>query len=197
MVDYEWFKARNPDFPFSIKIALIAVFAALTTVFTVLIVIPIPATGGFINIGDVGVMLAGLLFGPIIGGIAGGIGSAVADLILGFGFFSPWTLIIKGLEGFLVGLISRRENSYLDLIGCFVIAGPWMVLGYFTVESAFFGVGAAVLEVPGNVIQFVVGGAVAIPLAIGLRRVLPQLGLVSPSLSPKVENTINSFLVGL
>ena len=189
-----WLKARNPNYSPSISVSLISVFAAITTIFTVLIVIPAPSTSGFINIGDIGVMLAGLLFGPVIGGLAGGIGSAVADLILGFGFFSPWTLIIKGLEGFLVGLISKRENSYLDIIACFLIAGPWMVAGYFMVETVFFGIGAAITELLGNTIQFVVGGAVSIPLAAVVRNALPQMGL-NQNLIKKYPK--NNFLLKL
>jgi uncharacterized membrane protein len=179
MANSDWFKSRSPDYPPTIGISLIGLFAAITTVFTVLIAIPVPATGGFINIGDVGVMLSGLLFGPIVGGLAGGVGSALADLILGFGFFSPWTLLIKGLEGFLVGLISRRQNSYLDIVACFVVAGPWMVAGYFMVETAFFGVAPALVEVPGNILQFVVGGGVSIPLTVVLRRAVSETTLGS------------------
>ncbi|MHA1836238.1 MAG: ECF transporter S component, partial [Candidatus Odinarchaeia archaeon] len=172
----EIYKSRVPNYPNTVQITLIALFAAITAVFTIIIQIPVPATSGYINIGDVGVMLSGLLFGPIIGGLAGGIGSFLADVILGYAFFAPWTLIIKGLEGFLAGLISKRENTYLDFLACFVFAGPWMVLGYFSVESAFFGgVYAALVEVPGNVIQFVVGGGVSIPLSIILRKYVSQI----------------------
>ena len=57
----------------SLSIAIIGVFAALSCVLTMIISIPIPATQGYINIGDAAVMITGLLFGPLIGGIAGGV----------------------------------------------------------------------------------------------------------------------------
>ena len=63
----------------SLIISLIGIFAAFTRALTFIVPITIPATQGYINLGDIGVMISGLLFGPIIGGIAGGIGSALAD----------------------------------------------------------------------------------------------------------------------
>ena len=53
------------------EIAAIAVMGALTTVATMTIQVPFPATGGYFNLGDtVVVATALLLFGPIIGAIA-------------------------------------------------------------------------------------------------------------------------------
>ncbi len=46
----------------SMVISNIAIFGALICVLTMIIVIPIPATQGFINIGDAGVMITALLF---------------------------------------------------------------------------------------------------------------------------------------
>ncbi len=88
------------------RISLSVVLAATVTVSTMLIRIPIPATAGYLNFGDIMIFVSGLLFGPLIGGFAGGAGSAIADII-GFPAFAPYTLVIKGLEGFLAGSISK------------------------------------------------------------------------------------------
>jgi uncharacterized membrane protein len=66
------------------ELAAIAVMAALCFVATYLIMIPIPATSGYFNIGDVFVIISGLVFGPLVGGIAGGLGPALSDLIGGY-----------------------------------------------------------------------------------------------------------------
>ncbi|WEU41118.1 MAG: ECF transporter S component [Candidatus Odinarchaeum yellowstonii] len=172
-------KSRTPNYPLSLQATVIGLFSALTIALTIIIQIPVPATGGYINIGDAAVMLSGLLFGPIVGGVAGGLGSALADIITGYAFYSPWTLIIKGVEGFLAGLISRRDRfSYLDLIACFIIAGPWMITGYFMVESLLFSVAAAIVELPLNVLQFTIGGLIATPVSIAARKVSQQLNTV-------------------
>ena len=49
-----------------------------------------------------------ILFGPFIGAVAGGVGSMLADVILGYHIYAPGTLIIKGVEGFIVGLLVQR-----------------------------------------------------------------------------------------
>ena len=156
-------------------ISIIGIFAALICVFTLVIRIPVPATTGYINIGDFGVMLSGLLFGPIIGGLAGGIGSSIADLI-GFPQFAIPTLIIKGLEGFVVGLISnpKKKHSRIDYkdITAVLIGGLIMVMGYFLVEYFLYGVGAALSEVPGNAFQFTFGILCSLILIVGFRKQL-------------------------
>ncbi|TXT64075.1 MAG: putative membrane protein [Promethearchaeota archaeon] len=168
----------------SISLSLIGIFGALACVITMLIAIPIPATQGYINIGDAVVMLAALLFGPFVGALAGGIGSALADIFLGALIYAPATLIIKGLEGFVVGLIADpkrngRNLTYRDIIGV-AIGGLIMVFGYFIYEIILFGFYAALYEIFMNsLIQYSLGITISllltIPLRKGLYESLPQL----------------------
>lgn len=159
----------------SIMISIIAIFAALICVITMLIAFPLPATQGFINIGDAGVMITGLLFGPIIGGIAGGFGSMLADIILGYAIYAPATLVIKGLEGFIVGIIANprklyRKFNYRDVIG--VIAGGLiMVFGYYFYEILLYGPPAALVEFFFNsTVQFGLSAAIALIFALVSRK---------------------------
>lgn len=92
------------------KLTLIAMFIALTTIATMVIQIPIPATKGYLNIGDTLLICAGLLLGKTVGGIVGGIGSAMADLLSGYAFYAPITLVVKGLEGYLAGALNEKTN---------------------------------------------------------------------------------------
>ena len=158
------------------KLTLAAGLAATTTVATMLIQIPIPPTRGYLNFGEVLVFTSALLFGRFVGGLAGGIGSAMADIITGYGYFAPYTLIIKGLEGFLAGAIRDGKSTRRDLLGWFVGAVA-MVTGYFLVEAYVmgFGVPAALIEVPSNTIQVLSGAVIAIPLARGLRNRIPKI----------------------
>ena len=140
--------------------ALTAIFAALIYILTAFFAIPVPATGGYINLGDMLVMFTALLFGPIVGGLAGGFGSMLADILSPYYIYAPATLIIKGIEGFIIGIISNpRENnsrlSYRDLIA--VLAGGILIpLGYFIYEAFILNLGivVALFEVPGNFFQF-------------------------------------------
>ena len=151
--------------------------AALVCVATFLIQIPNPATRGYINVGDAMIMASALIFGVAVGGFAGGVGSALADIILGYGYFAPLTLLVKGIEGILVGKISNGKNLKRDLLAV-LIGGVEMVVGYFLGESFVMGYGvpAALTEVPGNISQVLIGGIIGVPLVLAVRRYLTVRG---------------------
>jgi len=161
----------------ALSISIIAIFTALIFVITFWIQIPIPATGGYINIGDIAVMFTALLFGPIIGGISGGVGPMLADIFSGpYIIYAPATLIIKGIEGFLIGLISNPRGkigrvSYRDILA--VISGGILIpLGYFIYEAFILnlGVTVALIEVPGNFFQFITAAVFSILLSAASRK---------------------------
>jgi uncharacterized membrane protein len=52
-------------------IALSALLIALTTVFTLLVRVPVPATQGYVNLSDVAITFAGLIL-RAVGGTGGG-----------------------------------------------------------------------------------------------------------------------------
>jgi len=159
----------------TLSLSIIGIFSALICILTMIISIPIPATQGFINIGDAGVMITGMIFGPIIGGIAGGVGSSLADIFLGYTIYAPATLVIKGLEGFLVGLIADPKKkisriNYKDIFAV-IIGGITMSFGYFLYEIFLFGVSGALYEIFLNLIfQFGLGAIIAILFVIPMRK---------------------------
>ena len=162
---------RSPVF-----FALTIIFTALTTVATLILVIPFPATSGYFNLGDSLVMLSGLLLGPLGGFVAGGMGSALADMV-GYPHFAPITLIVKGCEGLVVGLFSQQIKAASriggrDILG--LILGAFvMLLGYFLAEAFLFGWEVAFLElVCVNSIQVTVGIFVAISVGAVARKYL-------------------------
>jgi uncharacterized membrane protein len=167
----------------AMKIALAAVFGALVFVVTSLIPpIAIPATSGYFNLGETIIYVAALVFGPLTAVLAGGIGSMLADLYLGFAFFAPGTLIIKGLEGAIVGFLNFKlrkliPNSTFRASLSILIGGLEMVLGYFLYETLALGYpfAAALVEVPFNLVQMAIGLIVAIPIMHAVLRVYPSL----------------------
>ena len=94
-------------------IASTAVFTAFVAAVTTAFVVFIPATKGYFNIGEVMVYIVALLMGPYVGAFAGGVGSAISDAILA-PVFAPGTLVIKGLEGFIVGYLTKRTPLALS-----------------------------------------------------------------------------------
>ena len=81
------------------RLVILALFIAFTVVMTLLFSIPIPF--GYVNLGDMVLLLAGLSFGSSAGFIVGSLGSMLADLFAGYAFYAPITFVVKGLEGFL------------------------------------------------------------------------------------------------
>lgn len=139
------------------RLVLTALFAALVTVGTVIIQIPTPTTQGYINFGDTLIFTSGIVLGPVSGLVAGGLGSWLADTLSGYAQYAPWTLVIKGLEGLIVGLLAhgiyfRQRKLWLAVPGM-LLAGAWMVLGYFIAENIMYGWAAAVANLISNGVQ--------------------------------------------
>lgn len=89
-------------------VAKIAIFTALVFVITVVFSAFIPATRGYFNFGEVGVYISAIWAGPLIGAIAGGVGSMLSDVALGYSYYAPGTLIVKGIEGWIVGWTAKK-----------------------------------------------------------------------------------------
>jgi uncharacterized membrane protein len=155
-----------------IQLSLMAVMSALVTVGTLIIQIP-NGMGGYFNVGDVMIFVAALTFSPLVGGVAGGIGSAIADLP-GYSVYALPTLVIKGLEGLLASFITNKKSVFRDVFAV-IAAGVEMVVGYFLFEVYLLGVGQAIAGIPLNIAQIFVGGLIGIPIAILLRRRLPEI----------------------
>jgi uncharacterized membrane protein len=151
-----------------------AVMAALVAVATFIVQIPNPATKGYINFGDIMIFVSALTFGPIAGGFAGSVGSAISDVAGGYGYFAPFTFVIKGFEGIIAGLISTKSSVARDGLAV-IVAGSEMVLGYFLTEVYLYGLPSALTEVPGNISQILVGGLLGVPVAVLLRKRLPEV----------------------
>jgi len=97
---------------------------ALVALATMSIQIPVPQTRGYINLGDTVIFVFAMLFGARIGALAGGVGSALADLLTGYAHWAPFTLVIKGIEGLLVGLLASGEKSYPVRVLVGLLGGP-------------------------------------------------------------------------
>ena len=85
-----------------------AVFTAFVAAATSVFSVTIPATNGYFNVGEIMVYTSALLMGPYVGAFAGGVGSMISDLSLGYPYYAPGTLVIKGVEGFVVGYLGTR-----------------------------------------------------------------------------------------
>lgn len=144
------------------KLALGGMLAALVMLFTYIIRIPVPATGGYVHLGDGMIFLAAALLGPYAA-LIGGIGSAMTDLVGGYFIYVLPTFIIKGAMGAIAGILMNQKALFRNVL-VFVLAELVMVGGYFLFEGILYGWATAVLAVMPNVIQGVFGVIIGILL---------------------------------
>lgn len=158
------------------RMVMTAMFAAIICVATMVIHIPSPL-GGYANLGDTVVLLSAFLLGPVHGAVAAGIGSMLADIFLGFTQYAPATLAIKGgmalLAGWLFVRLTAAVNTAPRRVTASLLAGfvaeLLMVAGYYLFALVFLRhEGAALLTIPPNVIQGLVGMAGATGLLLAL-----------------------------
>lgn len=147
------------------SLSFLALFIAFTAVATYLH-IPGPSTSYF-NLGEVAIYTISLTFGAKAGWIAGGIGSAMIDLILGYSIWAPFTLVIKGLEGFLVGKIANQnsEQKMDRKIFAIIVGGNIMILGYALAKAFLLSWAVVLPEIGIDFAQMLIGGVLAIPLS--------------------------------
>lgn len=153
------------------KIVFSALLAALVFVSTMVIKIPSP-TGGYVNLGDCFVLLAGWLLGPWYGAAAAGIGSMLTDLLSGYAYYAPGTLVIKAADALVAALIWRATGQKRGALVVSGIVGELiMVIGYFAFTALLLGKGmGAALSIPGNLVQ----GSVGIIVGIVLMKLFEQ-----------------------
>lgn len=172
---------RNDNTNKIMTLVLTALMMCLVMVATMFVKIPIPFTQGYVHLGDSMIFLAVLILGKKNGAIAAGFGSALGDVIGGFAFWAPWTLVIKGIMALILGIfVEQMEKrgkhlqdhgvSAAEVIGM-ILAGAEMAAGYYVAESIMYGNWIApVAGVPWNIGQFAVGMVIACILAAALSK---------------------------
>lgn len=156
------------------RITLTALMAALIFVMTTLPRIPVPATGGYVHLGDAGVTFAAAAFGPWVAMAAGGLGTALADL-LGFPQWAIFSLVVHGAQGLLMGLILKRGLNVVRGILATVVSIAVVVGGYFVAGVILESPAVALVEVLPNTFQALSGSIVGLPLYWAVRRAYPAL----------------------
>lgn len=161
------------------KLVTTALTMCLIMIATMFIRLPIPFTQGYVHLGDAMIFIAVMLLGKKYGAVAAGLGSALGDVLGGFAFWAPWTLVIKFAMAFIIGLFLEKKEtkgksrfeagfSATEFFGM-VLACAVMTLGYYVAEGIMYGNWIAPLMGIGwNIGQFGVGMVVARIIAVAL-----------------------------
>ncbi|HUW42968.1 MAG TPA: ECF transporter S component [Thermoplasmata archaeon] len=167
------------------NVALLGISIALVAAMTTMLV-PIPATKGYFNLGEVVIFFLAFMFGWKEAAIAGAIGAGIIDLAVA-PVFMPATLVAKFLEGATAGLVVSSLKGVVNVTWVRTLAvgvgGSLMITTYFLYEwfilplglSESGGLGNALAELPFNILQVLLCGSIAMLLAVGITRSYPQI----------------------
>ncbi|MEX2356239.1 MAG: ECF transporter S component, partial [Thermaerobacterales bacterium] len=150
---------------------LTAMFVALTAVGTLFL--SFRGTTGFYHLGDGIFYTAAMLLGPVAGAIAGGLGGALADTVGGYAVWAPWTLVIKGAAGWVIGSIAMGAAPARRLAGL-LLGALITVVGYAAATTVMYDWPAAVIEIWGTTLQTLLGIGVAAVLTPLLGKTLQR-----------------------
>ena len=133
---------KNKTNTFIKNIALCAMFSALVYIPTRYIQIPM-GTGQYLHFGDAMIYVAACVLPFPFGPLAGTIGGSLADMLSGYGYWAPFTAIIK----FLIALpLSSKCDKILTKRNMLmpIVSGIISSLGYYlsTVLIMYLGLGA-------------------------------------------------------
>jgi uncharacterized membrane protein len=137
--------------------------------------LPISINGGLIHFGTPMLFISAIVFGRGKGAAAGAFGMGLFDILSGWIAWAPFTFVIRGVMGYIVGTIAygnkRGGKSVPWNIFAMLLSGIWMIAGYYLTEVILYNNWMApVTSIPGNVIQLVLGGIIGIPAAMVLKR---------------------------
>ena len=137
--------------------------------------LPISINGGLIHLGNTMLFMSAIVFGKRKGAVAGAFGMGLFDILSGWVAWAPFTFIIRGIMGYIIGYVSnsndRKGNSTTwNLIGI-VISGIIMIAGYYIAEIIITGnYIAPITSIPGNIIQIVFGALFGLPIVKALKK---------------------------
>lgn len=143
----------------------IAMGVALSILLTSFVFIPLPL-GGFLNFTDVFIVLYSMFFGPWIGGAVGALSGLMVDVILGYGFYAPFTFFIKLIEGIVVGFLflkfPKKIRYLAPFIGGIVMAVLYVIPDFILLSNWL----SALTNLAFNLLQGIIGAALGLSIYI-------------------------------
>lgn len=171
-----------------VEVALMAAMAFVVTMFT-----QIPyGNKAVVHLGDAVVFIAALIFGKKKGFVAAALGMCLFDLTSAYAYWAPVTFIAKGMMAYIAGSIAFRkeyegEHFWNNILAC-TLGGVFMIVAYYvggiiintfilsngsstTVISRVYANSVSeLINIPGNIIQTLVGTIIALPLVKILKK---------------------------
>ncbi|MCD4738729.1 MAG: ECF transporter S component [Anaerolineae bacterium] len=156
------------------RITLTSLMSALIFVLT-RTQLAVTPTGGYIHLGDAGIIFASLAFGPWVGMVAGGLGTALADVTSGYAQWAIFSLLVHGAQGWAVGQLFNEQRGLLSTVLVSAVSLAIVVGGYFVAGTILEGSAIALGSLLPNTLQALGGSLLGIPLYFAVQRAYPPL----------------------
>lgn len=157
------------------SITITALSAALIFLFTWVVRVPGPITGGLVHMGNVPFFVASIVYGPYVGAIAGAIGMGMFDIFSGYIAWAPITVITCLIMGYVLGNVTKRFNTKNLIIG-FVLMVFIKILGYYFGEVIMYkSFVAPFASIPGNIVQILLSAVVVFIIINPIRKGLKNI----------------------
>jgi uncharacterized membrane protein len=147
------------------QITIGAVLIAVNIVLSYVAKLPTPT--GFVSLVEAGIFIGAWHFGPKMGLAVGGLTGFLLDLFAGYPQWMFFSLIIHGLEGWIIGNLCGSFTMIFGywLAGSFLL---WITGGTkMSIQTAML---AGLTDVPANIMQVLVGFIVALLVSVPLRK---------------------------
>lgn len=109
---------------------------ALFAVIFILAILYRSVSGGFINLSDAMIMVLMTHTEAPYGAITAGLATSLGDIVTGYGYYAPYTFIIKGIMAYLTAL--GHDKHWKNEVVC-IILGILNVVGCSLCDYMLFG----------------------------------------------------------
>lgn len=150
-------------------LARTALLAALICVVTAFVKLPLPVAG-YVHLGDAAVFVAANLLPLPCALAACGVGGALADLFAGFPSYALVTALAKMIMVLIAHTLLAKGNRLWRIVGVGG-ASAAMAVVYGVFEAFVYDLPVALANLPMNLLQGLIGGAIALPCCAVLRRI--------------------------
>ena len=142
--------------------------------------LPLASTGGLVHLGNTMLFIAAIVFGKRKGAIAGAFGMGLFDLLSEWAIWAPFTFVIVGLMGFVVGKLTEDEKhqNFKWYVIAIAAACVIKVVGYYIAEIVIYGnFFSPVASIPGNLVQIGVAAVIVLIVIAPLNVAAKKTGL--------------------
>lgn len=142
------------------NIAAIGLLSALAVIAVAVFRIPGPGGNVYFHLGEMVMMSSAIFLGRRGGAFVGGVSAAVADILLGAALWAPFSLVIHGFKGWLVGALANGQGGARDFLAVWAGAAV-MIIGYTLTAGLLYGAAVMPVEFTGDLVQGGIGAITA------------------------------------